>query len=160
MIRIRFTSLFTPVKVNAYSLNRIERAFELEARKIIIGSIQEVLGNPSLLGYDVSPEYGRRKPGRRGFRRIPGKSATQPLIFDAEKIFDALLVEMHGDTLEVKVDPSKGMDGAFDVAEYWESGEGSDGGFAGTHYLEKGVERCENKLAFVLGEIIFREWGF
>lgn len=127
--------------------NRILARFQREASDLIITAIRSHLGQDSL--YQLSPGYAERKPKLPQFRRVAGKSSTQPLILGGEGIYDALVVVPYSDGFAVQVDSSKGISPeGFDYAEWFEEI---------TSYLELGLADVEDQLPDLLETIIFDE---
>lgn len=128
---------------------RILEKFEAKAGPLIVKAIQGVLGQDWI--YKLQPEYAERKQRLREFQRIPGKSAAQPLILSGKGIYEAVEVNLVGDSLIVDVDPERGLsDDGFDYAERWEGK---------AHFLEVGFALVENQLEEILLDIVVAEMG-
>jgi len=158
MISLKIATPAVPFNIGPSIVARVRARFMQEAGALIVDSVRSILGQSSI--YSLSPEYAARKPRMKGFRRVAGKSADQPLILSGQGIYDNIDVVADGDGFIVHVDDRVGEspDG-FDYAEYWESGEGSKSGFTGVDYLGKGLDLVEDKLADLMGDIIVQEMG-
>jgi hypothetical protein len=155
MLQIKVSTKGAPLGKSAWS--RVMARFADEAGKMIVESIQGLLGTDAL--YHLSEAYGAKKQRKAGFKRVAGKDADQPLIFSREGIYDALSYKRVGDGIVVSLDSAAGVDGGFDYAEYWQSGQGGKAGFSGVDYMGQGLALVEDKLADMFLDIAFEEMG-
>jgi hypothetical protein len=144
-LKLKLTLPGVPVVAGAGLTQRIRERFQTEAGTLVLDAVRHILGQNYL--YHLSPEYARRKPTLKKFRRFPGKSSDQPLILSGE-MFNALTVVPDGNGFRVEVQEGEAMSGGFDYAEHWEEV---------TQFLEKGLDMVEGSLDGLLLDIIFQE---
>jgi len=149
VIQLKITAPAVPFNIGPSIVARVRARFMQEAGGLIVDSVRSILGQSSI--YSLSPQYSARKPRLAGFRRVPSKSADQPLILSGAGIYDNIDVVPDGDGFIVHVDDKAGEspDG-FDYAQHWEDV---------TDYLGKGLDLVEDKLADLMGDIIVDEMG-
>lgn len=143
-IRLTLTLPIIPAMPTAGLTEKIRQEFMHEAGTLILDAIRLYLGEDQI--YQLSPEYAKRKPTLKKFRRFPGKSADQPLILSGE-LYNSLTVIPDGDGFIVEVQEGKAMNGSFDYAEHFEEI---------TLYLEQGLALVEDDLPELLIGIIFQ----
>lgn len=123
--------------------------FQKEAGLLVLEAVRSLIGTNTI--FTLSPEYARRKPRMRGFRRIPGKDSDQPLIFSGAGIFFALGATYKGNEITISVYPGAGFSShGFDYAEFHQEQ---------TDYLGKGLALVEDQLDKILLDIIVDEMG-
>lgn len=158
---LRFTVSMPGLAIDSgWAARAIER-FEREGQGLLVEAVQGILGTPDI--YTLTPRYRARKLAGRTrplMRPFPGKAPDQPLILTGTGIYLALHARAETESIVIYVDPSQStMPRGFDVAAYWESGEGSNAGFGGTHYLEKGFEAARPALEALLVRCLTEELG-
>jgi len=149
VIQLKITAPAVPFNIGPSIVARVRARFMQEAGALIVDSVRSILGQSSI--YSLSPEYAARKPHMKGFRRVAGKSADQPLILSGQGIYDNIDVVADGDGFIVHVDDKAGTSPeGFDYAQHFEDI---------TDYLGKGLDLVEDKLADLMGDIIVQEMG-
>lgn len=147
MIQLKITPPAIPFNLGTSIVARVRARFMQEAGTLLLDAIRAHLGQDSI--YTLSPEYAQRKPKLAKFRRMPGKSSTQPLILSAE-MFNALTVIPDGDGFRVQLEDGQAIDNGFDYGEFWQEI---------VDYLGLGLADVEAQLPEVLGDIIVQEMG-
>jgi len=149
MISLKIAIPAVPFNIGPSIVSRVRARFMQEAGALIVDSVRSILGQSSI--YSLSPEYAARKPRMKGFRRVAGKAADQPLILSGAGIYDNIDVVADGDGFIVHVDDKAGTSPeGFDYAQHFEDI---------TDYLGKGLDLVEDKLADLMGDIIVQEMG-
>jgi len=149
MISLKIAIPAVPFNIGPSIVARVRARFMQEAGALIVDSVRSILGQSSI--YSLSPEYAARKPRMKGFRRVAGKSADQPLILSGQGIYDNIDVAADGDGFIVHVDDKAGTSPeGFDYAQHFEDI---------TDYLGKGLDLVESRLADLMSDIIVDEMG-